>query len=174
MEGKGLIKYSLLSLLLGFIPIVVVFVCYYISPDSAFLRYLFSLSSGHELSYSEEHYNISVIASTYTKIAPLFPVVMFVLFRNKLDIHTIKLDMKRWLRLLPVVILFTTGMYFFLYLGGTNLSANFRGIIKLIARDEYLLLPYYLGIFLTNYFFIWLFLFYCYPVWRSRQLKKRG
>ncbi|WP_205958254.1 hypothetical protein, partial [Flammeovirga yaeyamensis] len=81
---------------------------------------------------------------------------------NKFDIKTINLDLKRWLKLLPGVLLLTAGAYYLTYIGVENMSDSMYRIKRIIAGNEYFLLIYYILLFLTNYFFIWLLLIYLY------------
>ncbi|QZY79032.1 colicin immunity protein Cui [Klebsiella sp. CTHL.F3a] len=173
MEGKGLFKYSLISFCVGLAPILIMFSIYFSAPDSPMILNLFAYADGHARTFSDQHLQISTIASAYTKIAPCFVVLMYLFCWNKFNIKSINLDIKRWLKLFPVLIIFTISIYALLYIGTTDLSTSSRKSLRLIAQNEYLLMTYYMGIYLANYFFIWLFIFYCYPLKALPVFKKR-
>ncbi|HFK8266514.1 TPA: hypothetical protein ACGZ33_003844 [Klebsiella pneumoniae] len=162
MEGKGLFKYSLISLLLGIIPIITIFFIYYSNENSHIISYLFDIANGYQRDFSEQYLAVSIIASAYTKTAPLFVILMYVFCWGKFDIKTIKLDMKRWFKLLPGMLLLTAGAYYLTYVGVENMSDSMYRIKRVISGNEYFLMVYYILLFLTNYFFIWLFFLYLY------------
>ncbi|RRF10053.1 hypothetical protein EAN92_30065 [Klebsiella pneumoniae] len=171
MEGKGLFKYSLISLLLGIIPIIIIFFIHFSNESSHIISYLFDIANGYQR-FSEQYLAVSTIASAYTKTAPFFVILMYIICWNKFDIKTIKLDLKRWLKLLPGVLLLTAGAYYLTYVGVENMSDSMYRIKRIIAENEYFLLIYYILLFLTNYFFIWLLLIYLYLLKRSAFFSK--
>lgn len=153
MEGKGLFKYSLISLLLGITPIIIIFFIHFSNESSHIISYLFDIANGYQRDFSEQYLAVSTIASAYTKTAPIFIILMYIICWNKFDIKTIKLDLKRWLKLLPGVLLLTAGAYYLTYVGVENMSDSMYRIKRIIAGNECFLLIYYILLFLTNYFF---------------------
>ena len=162
MEGKGLFKYSLISLLLGITPIIIIFFIHFSNESSHIISYLFDIANGYQRDFSEQYLAVSTIASAYTKTVPFFVILMYIICWNKFDIKTIKLDLKRWLKLLPGVLLLTAGAYYLTYVGVENMSDSMYRIKRVISGNEYFLMVYYILLFLTNYFFIWLLFIYLY------------
>lgn len=173
MQGKGLFKYTLISLLLGVTPIIIIFFIYFMNEDSYIISYLFDIANGYQRDFSEQYLVVSTIASAYTKTAPIFVILMYVLCWSKFDIKTIKLDLKKWLKLLPGSLLLTAGAYYLTYIGVENMSDSMYRTKRVISSNEYFLLIYYIFLFLTNYFFIWLFLLYLYCLKGLPYFQKR-
>lgn len=78
MTEKGLIKYTLISLLLGIILMVILFIIYLMSKDSNIIAYLYELTNGYQKDFSEQYLVVTTIASTHTKAAPIFVILMYV------------------------------------------------------------------------------------------------
>ncbi len=173
VQGKGLFKYSLISLLLGISPIILMFFIYFTNEDSYIISCLFDIANGYQRDFSEQYLVVSTIASAYTKTAPFFVILMYIICWNKLDIKTIKLDLKRWFKLLPGMLLLTVGAYYLTYIGVENMSDSMYRTKRVIAGNECFLLIYYILLFLTNYFFIWLFFLYLYLLKGLPYFQKR-
>lgn len=173
MQGKGLFKYTLISLSLGIAPIILMFFIYFRNEDSYIISYLFDIANGYQRDFSEQYLTVSTIASAYTKTAPLFVILMYIICWNKFDIKTIKLDLKQWFKLLPGLLLLTTGAYYLTYVGVENMSDSIYRTKRVIAGNEYFLFIYYILLFLTNYFFIWLFFIYIYMLKGLPYFQKR-
>ena len=173
MTGKGLIRYTLISLLLGIIPIAILFTIYFMNKDSNIISYLYELTNGYQRDFSEQYLVVTTIASAYTKVAPIFVILMYVFCWNKFDIKTIKLDLKQWFKLLPGLLLLTVGAYYLTYIGVENMSDSMYRTKRVIASNEYFLLIYYILLFLTNYFFTWLLLIYLYILKGLPYFQKR-
>lgn len=78
MTEKGLVKYTIISLLLGIILMVILFIIYLMSKDSNIIAYLYELTNGYQKDFSEQYLVVTTIASTYTKAAPIFVILMYV------------------------------------------------------------------------------------------------
>lgn len=174
MEGKGLIKYTLISFIFGVLPIIIIFFIYFTNKNSHIISYLFDVTNGYQRDFSEQYLAVSTIASAYTKTAPLFVILMYMLCWRKFGIKTIKLDLKQWFKLLPGMLLLTAGAYFLTYIGVENMSESIYHTKRIISGNEYLLMIYYILLFLTNYFFIWMFLTYLYLLKGLPYFNKRG
>ncbi|EJG2191538.1 hypothetical protein CIZ71_RS02650 [Klebsiella oxytoca] len=172
-QGKGLIKYTLVSLIFGVAPIIAIFFIYFMNEDSYIISYLFDIANGYQRDFSEQYLVVSTIASAYTKVAPIFVILMYVFCWNKFDIKTIKLDLKQWFKLLPGLLLLTAGAYYLTYIGVENMSDSMYRTKRVIASNRYFLLIYYIFLFLTNYFFTWLFLIYLYILKGLPYFQKR-
>ena len=172
-QGKGLIKYTLVSLIFGVAPIIAIFFIYFMNEDSYIISYLFDIANGYQRDFSEQYLVVTTIASAYTKVAPIFAILMYVFCWNKFDIKTIKLDLKQWFKLLPGLLLLTVGAYYLTYIGVENMSDSMYRTKRVIASNEYFLLIYYILLFLTNYFFTWLFLIYLYILKGLPYFQKR-
>lgn len=154
MEGKGLFKYTLISLLLGVVPIIIIFFIYFTNKNSHIISYLFDVANGYQRDFSEQYLVVSTIASAYTKTAPLFVILMYMLCWRKFGIKTIKLDLKQWFKLLPGLLILTVGVYFLTYTGLDNMSESIYRTKRIIAENGYFLMIYYIFLFLTNYFYM--------------------
>lgn len=174
MEGKGLFKYTLISLLLGAMPIIMIFFIYFTNRNSHIILYLFDVANGYQRDFSEQYLVVSTIASAYTKIAPVFVILMYMFCWRKFGIKTIKLDLKQWFKRLPGLLLLTVGVYFLTYIGVDNMSESIYRTKRIIAENVYFLMIYYIFLFLTNYFFIWLLLIYLYLLKGLPYFNKRG
>ena len=170
MQGKGLFKYTLISLSLGIVPMILIFFIYFRNEDSYIIS---DIANGYQRDFSEQYLTVSTIASAYTKTAPLFVMLMYMICWNKFDIKTIKLDLKQWFKLLPGLLLLTTGAYYLTYVGVENMSDSIYRTKRVIAGNEYFLFIYYILLFLTNYFFIWLFFIYLYMLKGLPYFQKR-
>ncbi|EQB4827691.1 hypothetical protein ACYK0L_002780 [Enterobacter hormaechei] len=173
MEVKGLIKYTALSFLIGILPLVIVFAIYFYDKESSILSVLFEMANGYNRDFSEQHLTVSTIASTYTKTAPFFVILMYALCWNKFESKAINLDIKKWFKILPGTIILIVGIYWLTYVGIDNMSDSMYRVKRVIAENEYLLMIYYILLFLTNYFFIWLFVLYLYALKGLPYFKKR-
>jgi len=173
MEGKALIRYTAISLILGILPIIIVFFIYFGDKDSSNLTTLYEWAKGYNRDFSEQHLVVSTIASAYTKIAPLFAILMYVLCWNRLKITLKDYDLKGWLKLLPGMIILIVGIYWLTYFGIDNMSDSMYRVKRLIAANEFFLMVYYIFLFLTNYVFIWMFMLYLYALKGVPYFKKR-
>lgn len=174
MEGKGLIKYTAISILLGVLPIISVFSLNYWDSNSTILLNLFSIADGYNRDFSQQYLAVSTIASAYTKTAPFFVILMYILCWHRFEIKNIKLDLKRWFKLLPGMLILTAGAYYLTYIGVENMSESIYRTKRIIAGNEYFLMIYYIFLFLTNYIFIWMFLTYLYLLKGLPYFNKRG
>ena len=173
MEGKGLIKHTAISFIIGVLPIIVVFAIYFANKDSSALHALFQIADGYNRDFSEQHIVVSTIASAYAKTAPIFAILMFVLGWKSLDLKTINIDLKRWFKVLPGAIILILGVYWLTYSGIDNMSTSMYRVKRLVAENEFFLMIYYILLFLTNYFFTWLFMLYLYILKGLPYFKKR-
>lgn len=107
MTGKGLIRYTLISLLLGVAPIIIVFSIYFMNKDSNITSYLFEITNGYNRDFSEQHLKVSTIASTYTKTAPTFAILMYALCWNKLDLKVNDFGLKNGLSSFQVYLFYS-------------------------------------------------------------------
>lgn len=174
MTGKGIIRYTLISLLLGITPVIIVFTIYFMNKDSYITSYLFEITNGYNRDFSEQHLKVSTIASTYTKTAPIFAILMYALCWNKLDLKVNDFGLKKWLKLLPGLLILLAGTYYLTYTGMENMSESIYRTKRVIATNEYFLMIYYICLFLTNYVFVWMFLLYLYAMKGLPYFKKRG
>lgn len=149
------------------------FLIYFRNEDSYIISYLFDIANGYQRDFSEQYLTVSTIASAYTKTAPFFVILMYITCWNKFDIKTIKLDLKQWFKLLPGLLLLTTGAYYLTYVGVENMSDSIYCTKRVITGNEFFLFIYYILLFLANYFFIWLFLIYLYMLKGLPYLQKR-
>lgn len=173
MEDKALIRYTAISLILGILPIIIVFSIYFGDKDSSILMTLYEWAKGYNRDFSEQHLVVSTIASAYTKTAPLFAILMYVLCWNRLKITLKDYDLKGWLKLLPGMIILIVGIYWLTYFGIDNMSDSMYRVKRLIAANEFFLMVYYILLFLTNYVFIWMFMLYLYALKGVPYFKKR-
>ncbi|MGX3064647.1 colicin immunity protein Cui [Klebsiella pneumoniae] len=174
MEGKGLIKYTAISILLGVLPIIAIFALNYWDSNSPILANLFNMADGYNRDFSQQHLAVSTIASAYTKIAPLFAILMYAFCWNKLGVKLKDFDFKKWAKLLPGFIILMVGIYYLTYVGMDNMSDSMYRTKRVIAGNEFFLLIYYIFLFLTNYVFIWMFLLYLYALKGLPYFKKRA
>lgn len=97
MKSRGLFKYTFISIMSGIFPIVLIFVVYFFDKSSNLLSVLFEMAKGYNRDYSERHLVVSTIASSYSKLAPLFVISMYVLCWNKLGVKLKDFDLKNGL-----------------------------------------------------------------------------
>ncbi|MEQ0186242.1 hypothetical protein ABLU83_09640 [Klebsiella sp. CN_Kp098] len=174
MKSRGLFKYTFISIMSGIFPIVLIFVVYFFDKSSNLLSVLFEMAKGYNRDYSERHLVVSTIASSYSKLAPLFVILMYVLCWNKLGVKLKDFDFKKWVKLLPGFVVLMAGVYYLTYVGVEDMSNSLYRVKRIIADNEFLLLIYYICLFLTNYVFIWMFLLYLYAIKGLPYFKKRA
>ena len=58
MQGKGLFKYTLISLSLGIAPIILMFFIYFRNEDSYIISYLFDIANGYQRDFSEQYLTV--------------------------------------------------------------------------------------------------------------------
>ncbi|MDA3989921.1 colicin immunity protein Cui [Klebsiella aerogenes] len=174
MQSRGLLKYTSLSIASGISPIVLIFVVYFFDKSSHLLSVLFEMAKGYNRDYSERHLMVSTIASSYSKLAPLFVILMYVLCWNKLGVKLKDFDLKKWVKLLPGFVVLMVGVYYLTYVGVEDMSNSLYRVKRIIADNAFFLLIYYICLFLTNYVFIWMFLLYLYAIKGLPYFKKRA
>ncbi|EMS9661553.1 hypothetical protein SJZ86_01310 [Klebsiella aerogenes] len=174
MQSRGLLKYTSLSIVSGISPIVLIFVVYFFDKNSHLLSVLFEMAKGYNRDYSERHLVVSTIASSYSKLAPLFVILMYVLCWNKLCVKLKDFDLKKWVKLLPGFVVLMVGVYYLTYVGVEDMSDSLYRVKRIIADNAFFLLIYYICLFLTNYVFVWMFLLYLYAIKGLPYFKKRA
>ncbi|RAU45255.1 hypothetical protein DBY68_016675 [Pseudocitrobacter sp. RIT415] len=159
-KNKGVLKYPALFYLAGIVPIALIFLINATLPNSALIQSLYSISIGHVRSYSEQFLQVSSIASAYTKTAPLFVFILYVLCWRKIRLSPVDLDVAKWWKLLPLLILLIIAIFALTYIGEQNMTTTSKKIIRLASGNQTFLFVYYIGMFGVNYFFTWLMAFY--------------
>ncbi|MBJ3816606.1 hypothetical protein F9C28_17210 [Shimwellia pseudoproteus] len=161
-NGRGLVKYSLISFTIGVFPLFYILTLYLINPDSPILFYLFTMSDGHARAFSEEFLIYSTISSTYTKSGPLFSVGMYLLCWKKVKFVVFGIPIKKVIKILPSMIFIIVFGYYLMYSGELNLTTKGGWWLGFISGNILFLFIFFMMSFISHYGIAWIAILYLY------------
>lgn len=146
MENKSTLRAIVLFYITGIIPIFIIFI---FSDVFYFFYDIFNLIKDYPAIYSSKYEEVSKLASSYCKLAPLFAILMtlFSVKIKNLDLNKVSGS----IFLTQVMLLITCCLFFYLlYLYNYDLSYG-RKSIRVIASNKFSLAIYYMGCFFSVY-----------------------